>query len=537
MDPFKPIPSEILRMILEILPSRSDSAAATEASKAFHNAADPFEPVPSRVLRMILEILASRSDIAAATQASKAFRNAAVRFEHIPSEIVMMILESMASRSDIAAAIQASNAFRDEAISSRNQIRRLQVQKDLSGDLLQAAMAVILFPGPGSDEASISRHLDDWRNNRLLNPFSDPKDPNNKIHIERLDNLCGCLRRVITDYLSKATSVRLPFAYRTLPTWSNPHYSQMTTQRDLRQHHLNSFNINNMETDERCRVYRAFLQYEILSKIYGPLTAARAPAGPQPRFHTFDWNDLFHNSTPASDHKLFGSVREYYIMTHRAVLAQLEMNPLHTFRQQPPRYIPEECEHAPRVGQYDFPPNRRYVVARSRGRDVDGFAVLASGGLDTLVGVLTAQPATMHILYRRLWRECERNFHRFSAVDSIPGLDTNDPDYANYINETQRWFLAGLVRLQRQRAYGVFRDDRFYPRPMASMTQRFRQGTMQSNFLTLRNYRYADDRAWGAEISYSHPHVWASLNQSRILREAWKRCERRSACSWRIMTE
>ncbi|KAH9240181.1 hypothetical protein K456DRAFT_1719506 [Colletotrichum gloeosporioides 23] len=362
-------------MILEILPSRSDFAAATEASKAFRNAADPFEPVPSRVLRMILEILASRSDIAAATQASKAFRNAAVRFEHIPSEIVMMILESMASRSDVAAATQASNAFRAAAISSRNQIRLLQVQKDLSGDLLQAAMAVILFPGPGSDEASISRHLDDWRNNRLTNPFSDPKHPNNKIHIERLDNLCGCLRRVITDYLSKATSVRLPFAYRTLPTWSNPHYSQMTTQRDLRQHHSNSFNINNMETDERCRVYRAFLQYEILSKIYGPLTAARAPAGPQPRFYTFDWNDLFHNSTPASDHKLFGSVREYYIMTHRAVLAQHEMSPLQTFRQQPPRYMPEECEHAPRVGQYDFPPNRRYVVARSRSRDIDGFAV------------------------------------------------------------------------------------------------------------------------------------------------------------------
>ncbi|KAI8299748.1 hypothetical protein K4K59_002068 [Colletotrichum sp. SAR11_240] len=146
MDPFKPMPSGILRMILEILPSRSDFAAATEASKAFRNAADPFEPVPPRVLRMILEILASRSDIAAATQASKAFRNAAVRFEHIPSEIVMMILESMASRSDVAAATQASNAFRAAAISSRNQIRLLQVQNDLSGDLLQAAMAVILFP-------------------------------------------------------------------------------------------------------------------------------------------------------------------------------------------------------------------------------------------------------------------------------------------------------------------------------------------------------------------------------------------------------
>ncbi|KAF3809984.1 hypothetical protein GCG54_00002433 [Colletotrichum gloeosporioides] len=253
MDPFKPIPSEILRMILEILPSRSDFAAATEAYAAFRNAADPFERIPSEIRLMILEILPSRSDIAAATQASKAFRNTAA------------------------------------GTSSRDLIRRLHVQKDLSGDLLQAAMAVVLFPGPGSNEASISHHLDNWRNNRLPDPFPDPKDPNNEIHIERLDNLCGYLRLVITDYLSKATSARLPFA----------------------------FNINNMETDERCRVYRAFLQYEILSKVYGPLTAARAPAGPQPRFYMWDWNSLFHNSTPASDPKLFGSIRERSAKTLR----------------------------------------------------------------------------------------------------------------------------------------------------------------------------------------------------------------------------
>lgn len=518
MDPFKPIPSGILRMILEILPSRSDFAAATEASAAFRNAADPFESIPSEIRLMILEILPGRSDIAAATQASKAFRNTAA------------------------------------GTSSRDLIRRLHVQKDLSGDLLQAAMAVVLFPGPGSNEALITNHLDDWEHGRFANPFLD--HVSNRDRIEKLDNLCGCLRLVITDYLSKATSARLPFAYRALPTWSNPYYAQTASQGDLRQHHLNSFNINNMETDERCRVYRAFLQYEILSKVYGPLAAARAPAGPQPRFHMWDWNSLFHNSIPASDPKLFGSIREYYIMTHRAVLAQLEMDPRQTFRQDPPQHIPEVCEHAPRVGQYEFQPNPRYLVARPQHTDVAGFSVLASGGLDTLVGVLTAQPWTMRTLYLKLWRECKRKHLRFGLALSIPAVDYADsqPSF-----NARYWLFAGLVRLQRQRAWGVFRDDRFYPRSMASMTQRFRQGMMQNNPFTLQHYRYptsssltlntyrypnsnalyryADGTAFQADQQYPSSHVWVSLNQSRILREAWKRCERRGACSWRIMTE
>lgn len=125
-------------------------------------------------------------------------------------------------------------------------------------DLLQDAMAILLFPIYNYPQHKLLRtlHMQTW----AAKKFPDPSD-----EYGRFERLYEQLKRYIDDYISKATSSQLCYAYTHLPKFSNP---ELTKGAKLRPPPNSQLEFYHLSAIEKYRLLKTFLRLKLYSKIY-----------------------------------------------------------------------------------------------------------------------------------------------------------------------------------------------------------------------------------------------------------------------------
>ncbi|KAM0491423.1 hypothetical protein ACHAP8_010690 [Fusarium lateritium] len=121
--------------------------------------------------------------------------------------------------------------------------------------LLEDAMAIIGFNRAQGDDWIINCHFNQWASNNLPDPFKSFDE----YRITELDRIFARLGLFIEDYMSKATSSNPVLRYLSLP-------SIVYTDTDTD----NRVTLDDLTPTERYRLFRAFLRYEMLCKVFDP---------------------------------------------------------------------------------------------------------------------------------------------------------------------------------------------------------------------------------------------------------------------------
>ena len=190
-------------------------------------------------------------------------------FEELPAEIRIQVLASMQCQSMILHLIEASPIMLQQYLLYKKGIIRHILATELDQDLIQDAMALILFPqlrdsiqesltiGPSE---AIRSHVRVWIDFQLSDPL---KDKNGHL-IYKLNKLHRKVIALAADYIAKATSTLPPCAYACL---SETRQSSVEGHLMFKGAKLEPrFNFGKLISLERRRVLKAFLTYELLCK-------------------------------------------------------------------------------------------------------------------------------------------------------------------------------------------------------------------------------------------------------------------------------
>lgn len=233
-------------------------------------------------------------------------------FSLLPPELRLIILTSMHTYEEAVSATRASPALLHVFRATEGAVIKGYVKYNLPASLLQDALAIIHFPrsqaSPEERVALVDAHLQNWGAKKLPDPCA-----HHTLDIStmlELNGLCRKLWLYIKDYLSKATSPYLFQAYRFLPNWShdrllgNPVQQQLGATKDL-----HAFDMESLSSTQRRQILQAFLRYEVICKIYGPVASepgladsAPNPANPAEQFfRSWNWRILAHYEKAESD--------------------------------------------------------------------------------------------------------------------------------------------------------------------------------------------------------------------------------------------
>lgn len=421
-------------------------------------------------------------------------------FNKLPQELRFQLLISLNSPAEVAAAAQASRALLHQLRCSKASIIRRYVLRDddLDENIIQDVLAIIRFPrsdAAAAAAADVDAHLCKWGAKEL----SDPFQPTTRDIPTMLDvhSLCRQMRLYIGDYLSKATSRYLPRAYRRLPPWSHPHLSHSPAQMKLAQDDIDQFDLASLEDVDRRGILRAFLRYELLCRIYGPVSVAKdvkpdrkydeeddhddldsyyddddgdawgesdPPNGYRFRendpFRYWDWSILYRyekREPEDTELQLLPCVREYVLATYGALIAHQVQAPIPTAltTNSHPEY-----ENAPSSGgsgrfpDYN-PDNESEDLYRLGGTGWSDTVVslMATAGFDLLTTTLTSSSRDLVEFLVEFNRE---------VLNQPPLVDATNvylPISAPSRRRRISWHCNDYVRLHRQRAWALFRDS------------------------------------------------------------------------------
>ncbi|RMJ11923.1 hypothetical protein CDV36_008452 [Fusarium kuroshium] len=124
---------------------------------------------------------------------------------------------------------------------------------------IQDVMAIINFPRPDRFvymPAAINLHLEEWLAHELPNPLEEylPSELGKAYHFIRLTE------QYMEDYLSKALSKDLVYAYLKLPHWCHLSYDEHRTVEVKSQDRVH---LNSLSSRERDRLFQAFFHYQL----------------------------------------------------------------------------------------------------------------------------------------------------------------------------------------------------------------------------------------------------------------------------------
>ncbi|KAM0563452.1 hypothetical protein ACHAPJ_001173 [Fusarium lateritium] len=194
-------------------------------------------------------------------------------FSRLPKEIQLLILLQLHAI-DIGRLCQASHSMNKSFKISKDYITEEFIKADFDSEMLQDAMAIILFPVVDlSSETrcshlkeSVPMHLNHWAAQKIVDPFERAR----KQYIKQRDRpLIDIIYQFhhkmllyIEDYLTKATSKPPRQAYLYLPDLS-------TGKSILKGQPLEEeIDMYALSISERKRLLWAFLRYELISKVY-----------------------------------------------------------------------------------------------------------------------------------------------------------------------------------------------------------------------------------------------------------------------------
>ncbi|KAI1263927.1 hypothetical protein F5Y18DRAFT_91404 [Xylariaceae sp. FL1019] len=183
-------------------------------------------------------------------------------FGELPAELQIHMLISMRSRRSLACLIQASPAMIRAYVSSKAYIVRKRLAIELDDDMVQDAMAVILFPKRalrGFPPPSLYHHYWLWESKKLINPLK----PGFHDLCDTLDRFCNRMLIFVEDYLTKALAVCPSREYKCLSDMSL--HSQLKFRDRVICPRIDAADLN---AAERRRLLQAFFRYELLCKMY-----------------------------------------------------------------------------------------------------------------------------------------------------------------------------------------------------------------------------------------------------------------------------
>ena len=272
-------------------------------------------------------------------------------FGKLPPEIRIQVLTSTRCKSTILRLIGASPTMLQQYCVHKKCITRQVLAAEFDDQMIQDAMAVILFPPlqHSSHEPEgrlrsepIDLHISAWERSQLPDPLKDKDD-----HLlDQLNKLHSRILFLAEDYITKATS--------TIPSWAHvflPDIRQSSAEGCLIFKGAKipaRFNFANLTSLERKRFVRAFLKYELLCKANNTLYT---PSHLPPRkVSNAEWEAV-------------GCIHRYLCSLYGALFAQCtdaELSSLSTELRFPNTFYFDANRHTPKLGlDLTDPPERR----------------------------------------------------------------------------------------------------------------------------------------------------------------------------------
>ncbi|KAM0354941.1 hypothetical protein ACHAPU_000781 [Fusarium lateritium] len=200
-------------------------------------------------------------------------------FQTLPPELRMMVLGYLPSQASLSRLIRASPTMLAQYTSDRSTYTRdflfnLAGNKHDFHDLVQDALGLIHLNEAAPDREGRAQVIEYWVDKSFPNPFK----PRDNIMIAKVQRLLASTSEVIDDYLRKATApfprdaYLIPFRFTNIDSVDT-----------------NCITLDDLSQQERYRLFRCFLKYEIFCKMYhqgvrkydGTLRKARDGLGPR----------------------------------------------------------------------------------------------------------------------------------------------------------------------------------------------------------------------------------------------------------------
>ncbi|CAG7562034.1 unnamed protein product [Fusarium equiseti] len=173
-------------------------------------------------------------------------------------------------------------------------------------NLLQDALGILGFDATKTDDQATKRHFDRYTAKELLNPLDLPESERDDATIANLHRLFSRLGMFIEDYMGKATASDPVLEYLRHP----PAVTYTNTKK--------SVTLDDLPSLERYRLFRAFLKYEVLCKVFDPRLVDLMPKS--------EWDEKSRASWKHIDSRLYESihcVNEYVKASFGGLFARL----------------------------------------------------------------------------------------------------------------------------------------------------------------------------------------------------------------------
>ncbi|KAG4277207.1 hypothetical protein FPRO04_07504 [Fusarium proliferatum] len=233
-------------------------------------------------------------------------------FNSLPPEIRLKILLLITSKFSISSIIRASPTMLQQYLERRKHIRKNLIAADFDEEMMQDALAIILFPTERGTQAYrlqlVRDHLKRWLDKDLASPLTNQND----YLFQLLDDLHSMLLHFIQDYCSKATASYMPREYICLPGVHSPSPKAQLYFR--REPVTSSFNPDSLTTSELKRFLRAFLLYQLNCKVNKSLGTSPNPNNPL--------NNLPKRAIHPSEDEAIRCVHTYVRSLYGACIAQ-----------------------------------------------------------------------------------------------------------------------------------------------------------------------------------------------------------------------
>jgi hypothetical protein len=388
-------------------------------------------------------------------------------FETLPTELLSLIFQFLSGAEGSRAFSHASPVMLRKFDQLNISMSLKYISKYMDDDIIQDALAIIHFPRASNamQESTgrerfdvVDQHLRLWGRKGLSDPTKD-----RSFHMrsmKQLETLCRHLWLYIDDFLSKATSDYLPRAYRRLPRWSPRSISllQARLKRDV-----SYFDRRLLDRNQIRQITKAFLRYELLCLIYGPLETDKLnfdfyqeqqqfedKFGDRGKddyhyvehdpFRHWDWRILDkyeYKRAELVDSQLLPCVREYVITLYGAYFAVCKPLP-NTHTSHP------EFENAPGYHQQEFPACEIEGEVHDSERLI---SLVASAGFDVLTSVLT-----------RGWTIYTLKYEMSIVPPRSDATNIDVPPDGPSKAKGSFWHPNSFIRLYRQRAWPLFRE-------------------------------------------------------------------------------
>ncbi|CVK98330.1 uncharacterized protein FMAN_12339 [Fusarium mangiferae] len=383
-------------------------------------------------------------------------------FIRLPPELRVQVLVSTSCKTSISRIIRASPTMLQQYVAHRKPILRQVLAAEFDAEMIQDAMAILLFPsrrssGDKHQHKQLCRaHMLAWSRSHLPDPFKGDDD-----HlVSQLNKLYDRILLLVEDYITKATASFPPQEYLCLPEIQPPPIGGHLIFKGLKV--TPRFSSASLTSSERKRFVKAFLVFDLLCKNN---TFAYIPSKPGPR------------KISNAEYEAVGCVHSYVCSLYGAMLAQCNHADLPAALA-PPLWRTQLFSHVPDALFFDanvYAPNLR-LLSRDRGDDIgdDILAGLSMLGLDRLIDFLRydmAEPNERKVLDEKL-----KDVWKFGS----PSISHPWESYFAVLLVTKRKYKNGYesslykrlslkpeeklrYKLGQERAWVFFDDNRFYP--------------------------------------------------------------------------